>query len=71
MGDEVVLLGDLDPVTVLLRSSPEAVYQACARCHEEAGDPYVLAAGCEVPPGTPEASLRSMLQYAEDAGKGE
>ena len=67
VGSDVVLLGNFDPVRVLLEGTEEEVYQACRSCHEAAGEPYILAAGCEVPPGTPEENVRAMVRYAEDA----
>ncbi|MFP3904459.1 MAG: uroporphyrinogen decarboxylase family protein [Armatimonadota bacterium] len=67
MGGRPVLLGNFDPVEVLKDSSPETVYGACRRCHEWAGDRYIIGPGCEVPPGTPEENIRAMINYARDA----
>lgn len=70
IGSQTTLLGNFDPVNVLLKASAEDVYAACARCHAAAGEPYMLAAGCEVPPGTPEVNVRAVVRYAEDATRG-
>ena len=53
LGADVCLCGNFDPVAILLRSTPEKVREECRRSIREAGMPFVLAPGCEVPPDTP------------------
>jgi MtaA/CmuA family methyltransferase len=60
MGPGQVLLGNIDPVRVLLRGSPEAVSAAIQECRREAGPAYIAGAGCEVPRGTPPENVRAM-----------
>ncbi|MDL5053149.1 uroporphyrinogen decarboxylase family protein [Oscillatoria laete-virens NRMC-F 0139] len=69
MGPDQVIFGNIDPVRQLLHSSPEQVYRDIARCHQEAGDNYVIGAGCEVPRGTPEACLMALADYARDTAR--
>jgi len=64
MGPRQVLLGNINPVTVLRNGTPESVAEAVAQCHREAGPRFIVGAGCEVPRDTPEANLRAMCQYA-------
>jgi len=64
MGPDQVLLGNLNPVAVLRNGTPAAVTDAVAACHREAGARFVVGAGCEVPPDTPEANLRVLCDYA-------
>ena len=59
-----ILLGNINPVTVLRDSNPEAVNNAIAECHRAAGARYVVAAGCEVPRDTPAENLRALCEYA-------
>ena len=59
-----VLAGNIDPVRVLKDSSPEGVTAAIAECHRQAGSRYIVAAGCEVPRGTPHENLRALVEYA-------
>ena len=66
MGPGQVLLGNLDPVRALRDGTPESVYAAVAECHAQAGAPYVVSAGCEVPRGTPIENLRAMARYASE-----
>jgi MtaA/CmuA family methyltransferase len=66
MGPEQVLLGNLDPVRVLKDGTPESVYEAVGECHRQAGQRFIVGAGCEVPRETPPANLRAMVRYARE-----
>jgi MtaA/CmuA family methyltransferase len=61
IGPRTILMGNFDPVSELYSATPEMVRRACERSHRVLGDPYILAAGCEVPPGTPRANLEAMF----------
>jgi MtaA/CmuA family methyltransferase len=64
MGPDQVLLGNIDPVRVLRDGTPESITEAITRCHREAGDRYIIGAGCEVPRGTPPENVRALTEYA-------
>ncbi len=64
LGPDAILMGNFDPVAELYQASPAVVRAVCERSHRVLGDPYILAAGCEVPPGTPRASIEAMFEYA-------
>jgi MtaA/CmuA family methyltransferase len=64
MGPKQVLAGNVDPVAVMRRGTPELVAAAIKECHRQAGSLYVVAAGCEVPRGTPEANMLALRDYA-------
>ena len=64
MGPEQVLLGNINPVTVIRNSKPMDISQAVHQCHEEAGSRYIVGAGCEIPRDTPEENLRALAEYA-------
>ena len=64
MGLRQVLLGNLNPVLLLLHGTPEAVTAATAECHRQAGPRFIVGAGCEVPRGTPPANLHALCAYA-------
>ena len=63
-GANQVLLGNIDPVRVLCNGTAEFVYQEIATCHKQAGDRYIVGAGCEVTRDTPVENLRAMQRYA-------
>jgi MtaA/CmuA family methyltransferase len=64
MGPSQILLGNIDPVRVLRDQDPEGVSAAIAACHREAGDRYIVGAGCEVPRDTQAENLRALAEYA-------
>jgi len=64
MGPTHVLLGNIEPVGALRNGTPESVFEAVARCHSEAGQRFIVGAGCEVPRDTPYPNLDAMRRYA-------
>jgi MtaA/CmuA family methyltransferase len=64
VGPKAVLLGNLNPVLVLRNGDPAGVTAAVAECHRQAGAPFIVGAGCEVPRDTPPENLRAMCAYA-------
>lgn len=65
MGPDQVLLGNLNPVTILMDGTVQDVLDKVAQCHNEAGPRFIVGAGCEVPRGTPPENLKAMLEYAK------
>jgi MtaA/CmuA family methyltransferase len=66
MGPAQVLLGNIAPVRNLRGGTPESVYATLADCHRQAGDRYIVGAGCEVPRDTPDENLRALVRYARE-----
>lgn len=64
MGPDQVLAGNIDPVAVLRNGTPQSITEAIAVCHREAGDRYIVGAGCEVPRDTPPENLLALRDYA-------
>lgn len=64
MGSNQVLLGNINPIKVIRGGTPEAVFNAAAQCHREAGPRYVIGAGCEIPRDTPHENVRALAEYA-------
>lgn len=64
MGPDQALLGNIDPVSDLRNSTPEAVTAAIAECHRQAGDRYIIGAGCEIPRDTPLKNVQALTDYA-------
>jgi len=59
VGPDVTLCGNFDPSSVLLQGSPEDVARAAKECIQVGGRKFILMAGCEVPPATPEENIRA------------
>jgi uroporphyrinogen-III decarboxylase len=64
MGPDQVLLGNLNPVTIMRGGTPEIVAQAIQECHHQAGARFIVGAGCEIPRDTPPENLRALAAYA-------
>jgi len=64
IGPNAILLGNLNPVTVLKDGDPPGVTAAITDCHRQAGARFIVGAGCEVPRGTPPENLRALCAYA-------
>jgi MtaA/CmuA family methyltransferase len=65
MGPGQVLLGNLNPVTVLRNATAPSVTEAIAECHRQAGARFIVGAGCEVPRDTPPQNFLALCQYAQ------
>jgi MtaA/CmuA family methyltransferase len=64
LGGAQVLLGNIDPVRVLRDGTPDSIADALAVCHAEAGENYIVGAGCEIPRGTPSENVLAMARFA-------
>ena len=64
MGPNQVLLGNLNPVAALRNSTPDEVTAAISACHKDAGQRFIVGAGCEVPRDTPAENLQALCEYA-------
>ena len=64
MGPQQILLGNLDPVSVVRDGTPEQIYKAIEKCHNEAGGNFIVGAGCEITRDTPAENLRVLTDYA-------
>ncbi len=68
VGDRACVIGNVDPVTVLLQGTPEQVRAVSEQCLEAGrGGGYVLGSGCVVPRITPLDNIRAMVQAARDS----
>jgi MtaA/CmuA family methyltransferase len=65
MGTSQVLLGNLNPVTVLRNGTPQQVTASLKEAHQAAGPRYIVGAGCEIPRDTPVENLRALCDYAQ------
>jgi uroporphyrinogen-III decarboxylase len=59
-----VILGNVATVEVMRNGTVEEVVNAATRCHRDAGDLYIIGAGCEVPRDTPVENMFALLEYA-------
>jgi len=62
VGPRAVLGGNLDPVQDVLKGTPEKIRAGVRRAYAEAGNPFVVNAGCEIPSGTPVENLKALCE---------
>ncbi len=67
----LVVMGNLDPVRVMLSGTPDQVIAMGKECIEKAGrdGQFILSPGCEVPRDTPHANLEALIRCAEEFGR--
>ncbi|HET6450049.1 MAG TPA: uroporphyrinogen decarboxylase family protein, partial [Spirochaetia bacterium] len=61
------LAGNLNPVEAVRNGTPSSVEKGLEICRAEAGSPYAVAAGCEIPRDTPAENLLAMARFARAA----
>ena len=62
LGDKVVLTGNLDPVSAVMKSTPAAIRQGLQDIYNKVGNPYFVNAGCEIPGDTPLENLHTLCE---------
>lgn len=60
LGPRPLIAGNLDPTTAMRFGSPELVRHRLAQARAAAGPRWCVAAGCEVPAGTPHENLHAL-----------
>lgn len=70
--DDVVLIGNVDPVRVMLNMTPQEVYaQTMQLLKDMEGVPnYILSTGCDLPPATPLDNVEAFCSAAGDYNEG-
>ncbi len=63
-GRNQILSGNIDPVRVLRNGTPDSVLSEIATCQKNAGENYVVGAGCEIPRDTPKENLHVLRNFA-------
>ncbi len=73
MGHCVALMGNVAPLDLGVRGSPDEVYRAATACLDKAapGGGLILSCGGGVAPGTPPENIDALLQAARDWGSGQ
>lgn len=71
IGEDIILMGNLNPTELLLSGTPLAVEAAAKSCIESVGREgrFILSSGCEVPPLAPLENIRAMVTAAKKYGQ--
>ena len=62
LGHGVALTGNFDPVRLVCNDTPDRIRAAVLTVYEQVGNPFLVSAGCEIPPGTPPANLHALCE---------
>ncbi len=60
VGSRMAIAGRIDPVSEVLRGTPETIRAAVAAGYRNLGNPHLVMAGCEIPSGTPPENLKAL-----------
>ncbi|MPM76212.1 hypothetical protein SDC9_123209 [bioreactor metagenome] len=72
MGDRLPIVGNVDPVEIMMLGSVEDVYAGVKKCIEEAYDSpkgYLLSTGCGIPINSPIENIDAFMGAARKYGK--
>jgi uroporphyrinogen decarboxylase len=63
-GGKTAFAGNMNPVAVMQRETPEGVGKACEECIAAAGagPGFLLMPGCDIPPSTPSVNIKAMVE---------
>ena len=66
-GDTMAVMGNIDPVSIMLNGTPDDVRAAAQKCFDDAGEGggFIFGAGCAEPNGTPIENIRAMVEVSE------
>jgi len=69
IGEIVCLMGNLDPVNLLLKGKPEQILRECKRCINIAspGGGYLLSTAGGLAPGTPRKNVKAMVDSVKSS----
>lgn len=73
VGDRMQIAGNVPPVDVMLYGTVDDVIESCIDCIKKCADSpkgFILATGCQLPIGTPEANIDAFIYAARKYGKG-
>ncbi len=73
VGDRMQIAGNVPPVDVMLYGTIDDVIKSCIDCIEKCADNpkgFILATGCQLPIGTPEANVDAFIYAARKYGRG-
>jgi len=62
LGPRRVLAGNLNPVTDILKGTPDSIRRQIISCSAKSGKPYIVSAGCEIPVSTPYQNLKALCE---------
>lgn len=70
LGSEMVIRGNVDPV-LFVQGEPARIEKLSEKCIKDAGgdSPFILSAGCEIPPDSRRENLEAMVNVSNEFGQ--
>ena len=65
LGPEQLIAGNIHPVEVLQDGAPDDIYRELDDCYKNVGSNYIVAAGCEITPGTCFENVQVLADFAK------
>ncbi|MCL1920612.1 MAG: uroporphyrinogen decarboxylase family protein [Kiritimatiellaeota bacterium] len=62
VGPRMAIAGRVDPVADVLNGTPDTIRAAARVSYAALGNPHLVMAGCEIPPGTPPENLKALCE---------
>lgn len=72
IGDQVHLVGNVDPVAIMMQATPDEVRADVRKCYRKAWDSpkgFTIHSGCDMPYGTPKENMKAYLDEAKKCAK--
>jgi len=68
LGGKIAFAGNMNPVEIMQKETPQGVAAACREAIAKAGisGGYILMPGCDIPPNVPIENVRSMVETAHE-----
>jgi uroporphyrinogen decarboxylase len=68
LGGRIAFAGNMDPVGVMQKETPQGVASACREAIARAGigEGYILMPGCDIPPDVPIENVKAMVETAHE-----
>ena len=65
--EDMLVMGNLDPVNVIQQATPEAVSAATTDLLEKTAEAknFVISTGCDLPPEVPEANIKAFFEAVD------
>ena len=64
VGEDVAISCNIDPVKGILQGTPASIREYANEAYRSVGNPFMVSAGCEIPPKTPTENLRALCEPA-------
>jgi MtaA/CmuA family methyltransferase len=62
VGEGVAIGCNVDPVGGIMQGTPVSIREYVNGAYRSVGNPFMVSAGCEIPPGTPDENLKALCE---------